>query len=304
MTNRFSAGLFALSERYCQLFVAERADRGDWFHLARGLEIDVSLSHARVGCCEFSVRLFSPCAGDCSMSSPIFFIRRRVTPELSLSVINTRGARPRFMSGLRISRRDACRSRRPYKWRALNCRVHRTTKTDERASPSLAQVVLWIQARRLFRCKHDRPPGLTVMWRGFLPPRTPRNISDRGQRRIVTTGVRACIGASPRAAREGDLLGDRPNRLDLIVSVANSNIEHGVGKAGEPPRLPHIGLPPRRGNSSNRMQGGAWFIATKAACCTRAQGYALPGTGKPAFLIHRSTSLVCGWWALGASHVA
>jgi hypothetical protein len=75
---------------------------------------------------------------------PHFFIRRRVTPELSLSVINTRGARPRFMSGLRISRRDACRSRRPYEWRALNCRVHRTTKTDERASPSLAQVVLWI----------------------------------------------------------------------------------------------------------------------------------------------------------------
>jgi hypothetical protein len=47
-------------------------------------------------------------------------------------------------------------------------RVHGTTKLPTEP-PSLAQVVLWIA--RLDGClarKHDRPPGPTVMWRGFL----------------------------------------------------------------------------------------------------------------------------------------
>lgn len=56
----------------------------------------------------------------------------------------------------------------PIEWRALYCRVHSTTKppTDP---PSLSQVVQWIAKLGGYLArKHDRPPGPTVIWRGFL----------------------------------------------------------------------------------------------------------------------------------------
>lgn len=56
----------------------------------------------------------------------------------------------------------------PVEWRALYCRVHSTTKLPAEP-PSLAQVVLWIAKLGGYLArKHDRPPGPTVMWRGFL----------------------------------------------------------------------------------------------------------------------------------------
>lgn len=56
----------------------------------------------------------------------------------------------------------------PLEWRALYCRVHGTTKLPTE-SPSLAQVVLWIARLGGYLArKHDRPPGPTVIWRGFL----------------------------------------------------------------------------------------------------------------------------------------
>jgi hypothetical protein len=56
----------------------------------------------------------------------------------------------------------------PIEWRALYCRMHGTTETPDE-SPSLAQVVLWIARLGGYLArKHDRPPGPTVIWRGFL----------------------------------------------------------------------------------------------------------------------------------------
>jgi hypothetical protein len=56
----------------------------------------------------------------------------------------------------------------PLEWRALYCRVHSTT-TLPAEPPSLAQVVLWVARLGGYLArKHDRPPGPTVIWRGFL----------------------------------------------------------------------------------------------------------------------------------------
>lgn len=56
----------------------------------------------------------------------------------------------------------------PFEWRALYCRIHRTTKIPDKP-PSLAEAVLWIaQLGGYLKRKNARPPGTTVMWRGFL----------------------------------------------------------------------------------------------------------------------------------------
>jgi Transposase Tn5 dimerisation domain len=56
----------------------------------------------------------------------------------------------------------------PIEWRALYCRIHGADKPPNRI-PSLAEVVLWIARLGGYLArKHDRPPGLTVIWRGFL----------------------------------------------------------------------------------------------------------------------------------------
>ena len=56
----------------------------------------------------------------------------------------------------------------PVEWRALYCRIHGTTRLPTKV-PSLAQVVLWIASLcGYLNRKHDRPPGPTVIWRGFL----------------------------------------------------------------------------------------------------------------------------------------
>ena len=56
----------------------------------------------------------------------------------------------------------------PVEWRALYCRANGTTKSPD-VPPTLAQAVLWIAGLGGYlNRKHDRPPGPTVMWRGFL----------------------------------------------------------------------------------------------------------------------------------------
>jgi hypothetical protein len=56
----------------------------------------------------------------------------------------------------------------PVEWQALYCHTHHTTQPPEQ-TPSLQQVVLWIaMLGGYLNRKHDRPPGPTVMWRGFL----------------------------------------------------------------------------------------------------------------------------------------
>jgi hypothetical protein len=56
----------------------------------------------------------------------------------------------------------------PIEWRALYCRVHNTTRLPA-VAPSLSQVVLWVARLGGYLArKHDRPPGPTVIWRGFL----------------------------------------------------------------------------------------------------------------------------------------
>jgi hypothetical protein len=56
----------------------------------------------------------------------------------------------------------------PLEWHALYCRIHGTTEPPTQI-PSLAQVVLWIaRLGGYLNRKHDRPPGPTVIWRGFL----------------------------------------------------------------------------------------------------------------------------------------
>jgi hypothetical protein len=53
-------------------------------------------------------------------------------------------------------------------WQALYCHTHHTTQPPKHA-PSLQQAVLWIaMLGGYLNRKHDRPPGPTVMWRGFL----------------------------------------------------------------------------------------------------------------------------------------
>jgi hypothetical protein len=53
-------------------------------------------------------------------------------------------------------------------WQALYCRIHGTADPPERP-PSLNEAIAWVAklGGHLGR-KHDRPPGPTVLWRGFL----------------------------------------------------------------------------------------------------------------------------------------
>jgi len=56
----------------------------------------------------------------------------------------------------------------PDEWKALHARTHRTTKPPDQ-TPTLGEVVLWIaQLGGYLNRKSDRPPGTTVMWKGFL----------------------------------------------------------------------------------------------------------------------------------------
>ena len=53
-------------------------------------------------------------------------------------------------------------------WQALYCRIHSTRAPPEHV-PTLREVIAWVArlGGHLAR-KHDRPPGPTVLWRGFL----------------------------------------------------------------------------------------------------------------------------------------
>jgi hypothetical protein len=56
----------------------------------------------------------------------------------------------------------------PIEWRALYCHTHHTRDLPEK-TPSLQQAVLWIaMLGGYLNRKHDRPPGPTVIWRGFF----------------------------------------------------------------------------------------------------------------------------------------
>jgi hypothetical protein len=53
-------------------------------------------------------------------------------------------------------------------WQALYCRTHGTTQVPKQP-PTLAEAVLWIaKLGGYLNRKNDRPPGATVLWRGFL----------------------------------------------------------------------------------------------------------------------------------------
>jgi hypothetical protein len=55
-----------------------------------------------------------------------------------------------------------------FEWQALYCRTHGTTDPPSQP-PTLGQAVLWIaKLGGYLGRKHDRPPGATVLWRGFL----------------------------------------------------------------------------------------------------------------------------------------
>lgn len=55
-----------------------------------------------------------------------------------------------------------------FEWQALYCRTHGTTVLPAQP-PTLAQVILWIaKLGGYLGRKRDRPPGTTVLWRGFL----------------------------------------------------------------------------------------------------------------------------------------
>ncbi|MGT2432377.1 IS4 family transposase [Cupriavidus basilensis] len=56
----------------------------------------------------------------------------------------------------------------PVEWQALYCHTH-NTKHLPKQSPTLQQAVLWIaMLGGYLNRKGDRPPGPTVIWRGFL----------------------------------------------------------------------------------------------------------------------------------------
>jgi hypothetical protein len=56
----------------------------------------------------------------------------------------------------------------PVEWQALYCHTHRTTQLPAQV-PTLQQTILWIgMLGGYLNRKHDRPPGPTVIWRGFL----------------------------------------------------------------------------------------------------------------------------------------
>jgi hypothetical protein len=56
----------------------------------------------------------------------------------------------------------------PVEWQALYCHTHRTTQLPEQV-PTLQQTIVWIgMLGGYLNRKHDRPPGPTVIWRGFL----------------------------------------------------------------------------------------------------------------------------------------
>lgn len=55
-----------------------------------------------------------------------------------------------------------------FEWQALYCRTHATTKLPKKP-PKLGEAILWIAKLGGYLGRaHDRPPGTTVMWRGFL----------------------------------------------------------------------------------------------------------------------------------------
>lgn len=55
-----------------------------------------------------------------------------------------------------------------FEWEALYCRTHGTTAPPPQP-PTLGQAVLWIaKLGGYLGRKRDRPPGATVLWRGFL----------------------------------------------------------------------------------------------------------------------------------------
>ena len=55
-----------------------------------------------------------------------------------------------------------------FEWQALYCRTHATTKLPKKP-PKLCDAILWIAKLGGYLGRaHDRPPGTTVMWRGFL----------------------------------------------------------------------------------------------------------------------------------------
>jgi hypothetical protein len=55
-----------------------------------------------------------------------------------------------------------------FEWQALYCRANGTTQLPKNP-PTLGQAILWIaQLGGYLARKNDRPPGTTVLWRGFL----------------------------------------------------------------------------------------------------------------------------------------
>lgn len=55
-----------------------------------------------------------------------------------------------------------------FEWQALYCRTHGTTDVPQEP-PTLGQAILWVaKLGGYLGRKRDRPPGATVIWRGFL----------------------------------------------------------------------------------------------------------------------------------------
>lgn len=55
-----------------------------------------------------------------------------------------------------------------FEWQALYCRTHATT-TPPKQPPTLGNAILWIAKLGGYLGRtRDRPPGITVLWRGFL----------------------------------------------------------------------------------------------------------------------------------------